>query len=144
MVMPKRLGGLAALAALLLPVVAFVGRERPIGCSHPRPPTPCDPGMSNPEWAMWAFWALVLIALVLAVSAAVKARLLTVTWGAVVGLAIILELIYVGAGYMGSARQPHDRVLAVAVLFVSVIACLWLIPLAVRRRPRPPDRFARS
>lgn len=133
---PKRLGGLAALTVLLLPVVAFLGRERPIGCSPPRRPSPCDPGMSSPEWAVWAFWALVLIALVLAVSAAVKAGLLTTTWGAILGLVIVLEVVYVGSGYMLSARQPDDRTMAVAVVLVSVVAGLWLIPWAVRRRSR--------
>ncbi len=65
--------------------------------------------MSNPEWAMWAFWALVLTALVLAVAAAVRARLLTLTWGVIVGLLIALELIYGGSGYLLSARQSQDR-----------------------------------
>jgi hypothetical protein len=92
--------------------------------------------MSSPEWAVWAFWALVLIALVLAVSAAVKARLLDVTWGAIVGLVIVLEVVYVGSGYMLSARQPDDRTVAVAVVLVSVMAGLWLIPWAVHRRSR--------
>jgi hypothetical protein len=104
-VSPKRLDGLAELAVLLLPVVAFLGRERPIGCSPPRLPSPCDPAMSSPEWVMWAFWALVLIALVLAVAAAVRARLLTVTWGAVVGLLVVLEVVYVGSAYMLSANS---------------------------------------
>jgi membrane protein YdbS with pleckstrin-like domain len=85
---------------------------------------------------MWAFWALVLIALVLAVSAAVKAGLLTVTWGAIVGLVIVLEVVYVGSGYMLSAREPDDRFVAVAVVLVTVMAGLWLIPWAVRRRSR--------
>lgn len=130
----KRLVRLAALAVLLLPVVAFMGRETPIGCSNPRVPSPCDPGMSSPAWAIWAFWALVLIALVLAVAAAVKARLLTFTCGAVVGLSIILELVYVGSGYMLSARQPQDQAVVFAVVLVSVIVGLWLIPSAVRGR----------
>lgn len=94
--------------------------------------------MSSPEWALWAFWALVLTALVLAVAAAVRAGVLTVTWGVVVGLLIALELIYVGSGYILSARQPHDRALAVAVVLFSVMAGLWLIPWAVRRRTRSP------
>jgi hypothetical protein len=105
----KRLVALTALTVLLLPVIAFLGRERPVGCSPPTLPTPCDPGMSNPEWAMWAFWALVLTALVLAVAAAVRARLLTLTWGVIVGLLIALELIYGGSGYLLSARQSQDR-----------------------------------
>ena len=134
---PKRMGGLAALAVLLLPVVALLGRDRPIGCSPPRLPSPCDPGMSSPEWAMWAFWALVLIALVLAVATAVRARLLTVTWGAVVALLVVLEAVYVGSGYMLSARQPQDGAVAVAVLLMSVMAGVWLIPLAARGRSRP-------
>jgi hypothetical protein len=89
----KQLVGLAALVVLLIPAVALLGQERPIGCSHPTPPPPCDPAMISPEWAVWAPLALVLIALVLAVAAAVKPRLLSVTWGAVVGLLIIVELV---------------------------------------------------
>jgi hypothetical protein len=92
--------------------------------------------MHSPEWVLWAFWAFVLIALVLAVTAAVTARLLTVAWGAVVGLLIVLELVYVGSGYMLSARRPEDRTVAVTVVLVSVMAGLWLIPWAVRRRSR--------
>jgi hypothetical protein len=90
--------------------------------------------MMSPDWAQWAFWALVLIALVLAVTAAVTARLLTVTWGLVVGLLIVLELVYVGSGYMLSARRPQDRTVAITVVLASVMAGLWLIPRAVRRR----------
>jgi hypothetical protein len=133
-VTPRRLVGLAAFAVVLMPVVAFLGRERPFGCSPPLLPTPCDPAMRSPEWAQWVFLALVLSALILAVSAAVTARLLTVTWGVVVGLLIVLELVYVGSGYMLSARQLEDRVVAVTVVLVSVMAVLWLIPLAIRRR----------
>jgi hypothetical protein len=132
----KGLVGLAALAVFSLPVVAFLGRERPIGCNPPILPTPCTPAMRSPEWILWAFWALVFIALVLAVTAAVKARLLTVTWGAVVGLLIVLELVYVGSRYMLSARRPQDRTVAVTVVLGSVMAGVWLIPWVVRRRSR--------
>jgi hypothetical protein len=135
-VTPQRLVGLAAFAVVLMPVVAFLGRERPFGCNPPLLPTPCDPAMRSPEWAQWVFLALVLITLVLAVSAAVKARLLTVTLGVVVGLLIVLELIYVGSGYMLSARQPQDRAVAVTVLLASAMAGLGLIPWAVRRRSK--------
>ena len=142
-VTPRRLVGLAAFAAVLMPVVAFLGRERPIGCSPPLLPTPCTPAMRSPEWAQWVFLALLLIALMLAVSAAVRARLLTLTWGVVVGLLIVLELVYVGSGYMLSARQLQDRAGAVAVILVSAMAGLWLIPWAVRSRSRSVYRQSR-
>jgi hypothetical protein len=70
------------------------------------------------------------------VAAAVRARLLALSWGVVVGLVIVLELIYVGSGYMLSARQPQDRALAVAILLISVMAGLWLIPTALRNRAK--------
>jgi hypothetical protein len=128
--------GLATIAVVLMPVVAFLGRERSFGCNPPLLPTPCDPAMHSPEWAQWVFLALLLLGLILAVSAAVTARLLTVTWGVVVGLLIVLELVYVGSGYMLSARDPQDRAVAPTVVLVSVMAGLWLIPWAVRSRSR--------
>ena len=139
-VTPRRLVGLTALAVVLMPVVAFLGRERPFGCDPPLLPTPCDLALRSPEWAQWFFLALVLVALILAVSAAVTARLLTVTWGVAVGLLIVLELVYVGSGYMLSSRQPHDRAVAVTVVLASATAGLWLIPRAVRRRSRATHR----
>jgi hypothetical protein len=126
--------GLAASAVVVMPVVAFLGRERPFGCNPPLLPTPCHPAMRSPEWAQWVFLALILISLILAVSAAVTARLLTVTWGVVVGLLIVIELVYVGSGYMLSARQPQDRAVAVSGVLASAGAGLWLIPWAVRGR----------
>jgi hypothetical protein len=143
-VTPRRLVGLAAIAVVLMPVVAFLGREKPFGCNPPLLPTPCDLAMRSPEWAQWVFLALVLVALILAVSAAVAARLLTVTWGVVVGLLIVLELVYVGSGYMLSARQPQDRAAAVTVLLVSAMTGLWLIPWVVRSRSRSVDRQSRT
>jgi hypothetical protein len=137
---PRRLVGFAASAVVLMPVVAFLGRERPFGCNPPLLPTPCTPAMRSPEWAQWAFLALVLISLILAVSAAVTARLLTVTWGVVAGLLIVLELVYVGSGYMLSARQPQDRAVAVTVVLASAMAGLWLIPWAVRGRSKSAYR----
>jgi predicted ferric reductase len=141
---PRRLVGLAAFAVVLMPVVAFLGRERPIGCNPPLLPTPCDQAMRTPEWAPWVFLVLVLITLVLAVIAVAKARLLTLTLAVVVGFLIVLELVYVGSGYMVSARQPHDRAVAVTVVLVSALAGLWLIPWAGRSRSRSVSRQGRS
>jgi hypothetical protein len=65
----QRLAWLAALAMVSLPVVAFLGRERPFGCDSPRLSSPCDPALRRPEWAFWAFGIVVLLNVIL-VSAA--------------------------------------------------------------------------